>query len=874
MWTSEVKVRSPTWRWLGVKIREPTFWERMKNSSDGLFFHVSIYSYLEIGALRKNKQRFLIIFILLLALAGFISLIVLFVKHHINNLPEKEGVFMEKEDAFLLFGYLCCKEDEIVSKSISTEEIMSYIQQDLNDNHEMFQKQGEDASNKTEEQSYVTKAEAFYMMEILKTLYPTYEGEIIRLSEQVFSDYKKNDSHLLASDFLSFYESLFHLVHPDRVLMEKSLIPLAYGADCMVLNEENAGFESVSGNEMAYTVPKQTNPEVMRASFAQGYLDFYGASSDHLFQNQTFLLCDQVVLLNLSDYYDVKNEDFSIASAFIVSNQPNSLLIEYQDYQLNLRVGDGVRKTRNGEIYDSFENVADLYFSDGALSYLEIYTNSVSGKLLCISDTGIELEGVGTFLYDDRLPVYKLYGKKEFYTKTDLKIGYDFTDFILNPDGKIVAALVTREENMDSIRVVVKTSSFASAYHESITLSCDQDYFVNDVRYPAGDEFCINRGDELLKNGRVHIRPETNLARTTISSINRDQGIPSYRGDFEIVETPEGLLLINELLLEEYLYSVVPSEMPSSYPMEALKAQAVSARTYAYDKMLHSGLQSYGAHVDDSAAFQVYNNIKENENTTLAIRETKDMILTKDGKPAEVYYYSTSCGFGTDIDAWHGSQADQYRYIISRRLSDLAFSGDIKDENTFREYLSAIHAEDFEAQEGWYRWTYDSVLNLDRLNQNILKRYEAGSKNVQTLNAAGEYEQINPPVFSKVERMEVLKREDGGVIDELLISGPEGSIKVIGEHNVRSVLANDGDHVVRADQSTSTVTSLLPSAFCYIDVAVDTETNSISSYHIAGGGYGHGIGMSQNGARAMANRGFACHDILLFFFADIMISEL
>ena len=79
--------------------------------------------------------------------------------------------------------------------------------------------------------------------------------------------------------------------------------------------------------------------------------------------------------------------------------------------------------------------------------------------------------------------------------------------------------------------------------------------------------------------------------------------MPSYRGSLELEKQQDGIVVINEVLLEEYLYAVVPSEMPSSYPLEALKAQAVCARTYAYAKMLHAGLPADGAHVDDSAGF-------------------------------------------------------------------------------------------------------------------------------------------------------------------------------------------------------------------------------------------------------------------------------
>ena len=60
--------------------------------------------------------------------------------------------------------------------------------------------------------------------------------------------------------------------------------------------------------------------------------------------------------------------------------------------------------------------------------------------------------------------------------------------------------------------------------------------------------------------------------------------------------------------------------------------------------MLHAGLPTYGAHVDDSSAFQVYNNITENADTTKAVKETKGELLYYGEELAEAYYYSTSCG--------------------------------------------------------------------------------------------------------------------------------------------------------------------------------------------------------------------------------------
>ena len=100
-----------------------------------------------------------------------------------------------------------------------------------------------------------------------------------------------------------------------------------------------------------------------------------------------------------------------------------------------------------------------------------------------------------------------------------------------------------------------------------------------------------------------------------------------YAGELEYYEEENGWVIVNELPLEEYLRWVVPSEMPSYYSMEALKAQAVCARTYAVWHMQEYAYPEYEAHVDDSVSFQVYHNLENQETTDRAVRETEGQIM-------------------------------------------------------------------------------------------------------------------------------------------------------------------------------------------------------------------------------------------------------
>ena len=105
--------------------------------------------------------------------------------------------------------------------------------------------------------------------------------------------------------------------------------------------------------------------------------------------------------------------------------------------------------------------------------------------------------------------------------------------------------------------------------------------------------------------------------------------------------------------------------------------------------------------------------------------------------------------------------------------------------------------------------------------------------------------------------------------DELVIETDAGSYKVISEYNIRAVLCDGQSKAVRQDGSEASCPNLLPSGFFIISTGKAGE--SVVGYSIIGGGFGHGVGMSQNGARQMAEAGRTAGEILRFFYADCNI---
>lgn len=563
------------------------------------------------------------------------------------------------------------------------------------------------------------------------------------------------------------------------------------------------------------------------------------------------------------------------------------------------RLGDILRSQSQT---DAREQIADITLTDGVVSEIKVKNEEkISGKVLrVIAGTGVEIEGKGVLNFAENARMYRLYDSLKTAGEKDIRVGYNFCDFVLE-NGEICGVLVTRDEAMEYIRVQIKTSNYAAAVHEKVRFTTDTNFVlrydggegITEEFHHAGDVLEIAADSDYFEYGRIYIVPEALTGRITLLSVERNQGNPSYRGILELVQAQEGIYIINELLLEEYLYSVVPSEMPSTYPLEALKAQAICARTYAYGHMLRSSAKLYGAHVDDSSSYQVYNNIQEHEQTTTAVRETSGQLLyvyeNEVEKLADTYYYSTSCGYGTESDIWKSSAAKALEYLPAKRIGNnisLASEGgedlgeneiysanSLMDEDVFAAFIKQNFETDYESEEPWYRWKYTvEEIDTERMLAALQSRYEANSNLILTQNKKGEF--VSNPIkkLKDITEIAVVCRNEGGIADELLIETEDQVIKVISEYNIRTVLCDGATKVVRKDGTKVSMPTLLPSAFFVITTG--KEDGNVVGYTIVGGGFGHGVGMSQNGARAMAGKGITAAEILGFFYEGSNVRQI
>lgn len=510
------------------------------------------------------------------------------------------------------------------------------------------------------------------------------------------------------------------------------------------------------------------------------------------------------------------------------------------------------------------ERIADLTFRDGRVVDTKEKNEKIHGKLLRVSEDELEIEGEGVYSIEDGMEVYKLFGSLETLTKSDLRIGYEDTDYVVD-QGRICACLVSQDEKADRIRVLLRNTVQGSNYYDAVELEVD------------GEKIEIS-AEDLDIGERQTYRCSALTDKIILHREGIDKQDNAYRGTIECYRTGEGMMLINELPLEEYLYAVVPSEMPASYPPEALKAQAVCARTYAYLYILRAGLPEAGAHVDDTTAYQVYHNSSENAATTTAVKETDGMLLTYEGSPAQNYYYSTSCGMGTDAGVWKSGSDSQLSYLQAGRMNEEAYEGSaletdrLRDEENFRQFITCVNETDLEKDEPWYRWSYTvDEIDADAMLSRIRKRFQSSPESVLTKTDGDYY--VSQPIekLGKIKDISIVSRGAGGVAEELLIETTAGTYKIVAEYNIRSILCDGVSEVVKQDGSAVVPGALLPSGFFVIESGKKGE--SMVGYTLIGGGYGHGVGMSQNGAKALGQRGASYQDILEFYFSGCQVED-
>ena len=568
-----------------------------------------------------------------------------------------------------------------------------------------------------------------------------------------------------------------------------------------------------------------------------GTLTFYGLSLDSYVDHELSVLLRDGELIHVQKD---EGQNTLYRNVWILDGDSQGLMVYIGDIQRRIPFRKNYKKT-----VELIGNLADLTMDHGKITKVSVKKERISGKVLSVQAGSIELEGYGTVPLDTEYKVLKTYGDVKRQQLSDILVGSENQEFIV-AKGKICAAIKEREDAADRIRVLIMGNGFESRYHEKIEITCP-----GSIKKIQGDSetmldpasvISVTSGDGTCSE-RLILEPQDG-SELTVNSLVRAQGTPSYGGRLEILDTENGLVLVNEIDMEAYLKKVIPSEMPSSYEKEALKAQAVCARTYAFVQSRSNSYSEYGAQIDDSTQFQVYNNVDPDEKTAQAVQETYGKMLYYNGNPITAYYFSTSCGTTTNASIWDSDPEDTpYLRCLSLQTarSRLSFAS----EEAFASFIKKKNFPAYDASYPLYRWNF-------KTNGTIIASHIGG--------------------VGKITGVSVTERGPGGVAMKLLVKGSEGETTISGQNAIRSALGDASLTLTLMDGKTSDGWSLLPSGFLAIE-ETGTDEQGVVQFRVYGGGYGHGVGMSQNGAQGMAKAGMGYEEILKYFYDGVTIEE-
>lgn len=517
----------------------------------------------------------------------------------------------------------------------------------------------------------------------------------------------------------------------------------------------------------------------------------------------------------------------------------NVYVTNIEDNTITANMYGNIKKFNSGKIAEDVTGcLCDITVEDGKIVGVNTKTDVVSGKVLSVSQDSVEIEGYGSVKLDEDFIMYEKENSL-ISNYSSIIVGYALQDFIV-ADGEVCGAIKNKPLQADNIRVIIKTSGFRDIFFNEAVFCADSGMIVEtgeeSYETAPGETVGFNQDTEDFNEGRIKLIPKS--GEIQFQSVNRGIGTPSYGGTIEVSLYDEGIVVVNEVGIEDYLKKVVPSEMPSGFNLEALKCQAVCARSYAYTELSNNYYSAYGAHIDDSIQFQVYNNSQRAESTDTAVDETAGQVLSYNGEVVKTYYYSTSCGSTTDVTLW-GNTTENYPYFVAECVGGVDRGLTLTVESEFNTFIKGENEADYDYDCTLYRWSMEE--SVKEISEGFAR---STGKNV-----------------GNIKDIEVLERVNGGAAVKVKVTGDKGETVIDSESAIRAAFGN-----VNVDMNTKSGTTRyanLPSTFCVFEKV--TEGKKLTGFKITGGGYGHGIGMSQNAANKMAES-MTYAQILEFFY--------
>ncbi len=428
-------------------------------------------------------------------------------------------------------------------------------------------------------------------------------------------------------------------------------------------------------------------------------------------------------------------------------------------------------------------------------------------------------------------------------------------------------AIIAQPSQQQSVRVSISDTAFKVFQYDKVSIFGTEEYNV----YNLVDKTKLltipkdEKTDFVIKDGKLSlIYKDQKLDLTNdvvidckdgflgITNLKRRGSQALYHGAFEIVKNQKGNLffVINVLDIQDYLKGVVPNEMPVRFGLEALKAQSVAARNYVLSPRTKAFKEF---DVGDSVASQVYFGVNsEDALATKAVNETEGLVALHNWNLILAQYSSTAGGYTESFDNVFLEPLTKIKaihkpYLIAK--PDIIMQPPLLTEDDVRKFYTTS-PDSYDMLSPYYRWK--KSWTKDEL-QEVLKK---------TLVSQSKTGFISPKISDAEDLGNILefrpkKRGDSGKLVEMEIVTDKGIYSVSKELVIRRVFQKNNIS--------------LPSANIVFDY-VYNDKKELSEIIISGGGFGHGVGMSQYGAGFMSEKLKMSFDkILKHYYTDIVI---
>lgn len=388
---------------------------------------------------------------------------------------------------------------------------------------------------------------------------------------------------------------------------------------------------------------------------------------------------------------------------------------------------------------------------------------------------------------------------------------------------------------------------------------------VSVTRSKDGFAFQCSTASKSLVKGPLIFEPAKADGTMKIVNITRKSGTPSYRGTLEILpgySSPAKFSVVNVLPLQDYLKAVVPNELPARYGYEAVKAQAVAARNYAIRPREKPWPQF---DICDSQYCQAYYGAQtETPSTTAALKETEGLLALYDGEPILALYSSSHGGAGESYSfAFSDPKTNKFPATPLPYLQggpdipdEMKGFGSLRSEKGAKSFWTSASAKSYDVLSPNYRWSKSwSRPELEaQLNRTL---YEV-SKDSSTAPFVTPLFKVSDSI-GQLKHINVVERGVSGKAMVIDIVGSKGTWTVKKEFLIRKVFKHQG--------------KMLPSAnvvFTHLVMGKDR----VARIKADGGGFGHGVGMSQLGASYMDKSGYRFPEILQHYYKGISLGTL